>query len=76
MARELGMNPRKLGQLANHDQEPWKLPLPAFIEHLYAKRFSKSHPTIVLSIEERARLAEQKKAARKEARRLLRQRPS
>jgi hypothetical protein len=76
MARELGMNPRKLGKLANHDQEPWKLPLPAFIEHLYAKRFGKSHPTIILSIEERARLAEQKKAARKEARRLLRQRPS
>ena len=26
MARELGMNPRKLGKLANHDQEPWKAP--------------------------------------------------
>lgn len=31
MARELGMNPRQLGKLDNHDQEPWKLPLPAFI---------------------------------------------
>ena len=28
MARELGMNPKKLGKLANHKQEPWKLPLP------------------------------------------------
>jgi hypothetical protein len=28
MARELGMNPRKLGKLDNHDQEPWKAPLP------------------------------------------------
>ena len=28
MARELGMNPKKLGKLDNHDQEPWKLPLP------------------------------------------------
>ena len=28
MARELGMNPRKLGKLDNADQEPWKLPLP------------------------------------------------
>jgi hypothetical protein len=28
MARELGMNPKKLGKLDNHHQEPWKLPLP------------------------------------------------
>ena len=34
MARELGMNPRKLGKLDNHHQEPWKPPLPAFIEEL------------------------------------------
>jgi len=39
MARELGMNPRKLGGLANHEQEPWKTPLPVFIERLYQKRF-------------------------------------
>jgi hypothetical protein len=25
MARELGMNPEKLGKLDNHDQEPWKI---------------------------------------------------
>jgi alpha-ketoglutarate-dependent 2,4-dichlorophenoxyacetate dioxygenase len=31
MARELGMNPKKLGKLNNHDQEPWKLPLREFI---------------------------------------------
>lgn len=24
MARELGLNPRKLGSIANHDQEPWR----------------------------------------------------
>ena len=28
MAQELGMNPNKLGKLDNHDQEPWKAPLP------------------------------------------------
>src|SRR5215471_10593474 len=28
MARELGMNPKKLGKLANDRQEPWKAPLP------------------------------------------------
>jgi hypothetical protein len=30
MARELGMNPTRLGKLDNHDQEPWKAPLPLF----------------------------------------------
>ena len=70
MARELGMNPKKLGKLDNHDQEPWKLPLPAFIEHLYFQRFGRERPDIVRSIEERVRLDEQKKAARREAKRL------
>lgn len=52
MARELGMNPEKLGKLANHRQEPWKLPLPQFIEDLYSKRFKRKHPDNVRSIEE------------------------
>ena len=39
MARELGMNPKKLDKLDNHRQEPWKAPLPQFIEDLYFKRF-------------------------------------
>ncbi|MFA7060351.1 MAG: hypothetical protein WC156_05980, partial [Pedobacter sp.] len=30
MARELGINPRKFGSLANHKQEKWKSPLPEF----------------------------------------------
>lgn len=55
MARELGMNPKKLGKLDNHDQEPWKAPLPQFIEHLYFKRFGRERPEVALSIEERAR---------------------
>lgn len=41
MARELGMNPRKLGGIDNHRQEPWKAPLPEFIQHLYRKRFGR-----------------------------------
>ena len=44
MARELGMNPKKLGGLANHRQERWKVPLPEFIEDLYAKRLRKKRP--------------------------------
>jgi len=68
MARELGMNPKKLGGLANHNQEPWKAPLPEFIEDLYLKRFSKAHPDRVISLEERARELEEKKVQRKELR--------
>jgi hypothetical protein len=44
MARELGMNPQKLGKLDNHKQERWKLPLPLFIEQCYWKRFGKKQP--------------------------------
>ena len=73
MARELGMNPKKLGKLDNADQEPWKLPLSAFIENLYRKRFKKDRPDVVLSIEERARLEEQKKEARRQAKRQRRE---
>jgi len=41
MAKALGMNPAKLGKIANHKQEPWKAPLPDFIEACYRKRFEK-----------------------------------
>lgn len=51
MARELGLNPAKFGALDNHRQEPWKVPLPQFIEHLYAKRFGRTRPEVVVSIE-------------------------
>jgi hypothetical protein len=67
MARELGMNPRKLGGLDNHRQEPWKMPLPEFIEHLYEKRFGRTRPELVLSIEERAKQLGAKKALKKAA---------
>jgi hypothetical protein len=65
MARELGMNPRKLGGLANHKQELWKAPLPVFIERLYQKRFGKEQPDRVLSIEDRIQEIAEKKAARR-----------
>ena len=67
MARELGMNPKKLGKLDNHDQGPWKLPLRQHIEHLYSKRFGKEQPDAVLSIEQNARCREEKKALKREA---------
>lgn len=71
MARELGMNPKTLGKIDNHDQEPWKMPLKNFIEHLYFKRFGKIRPDPVTSIEDKVRLDAEKKA-RKRARKLER----
>ena len=50
MARELGMNPKKLGKLDNHKQEPWKAPLPEFIEAAYRKRFKRDRPNQVTPI--------------------------
>jgi hypothetical protein len=67
MARELGMNPAKLGKLDNHKQEPWKLPLPQFIEEIYFKHFGQPAPDNVMSIEERVRLDHEKKQAKKVA---------
>lgn len=50
MARELGMNPKKLGKLGNHKQEPWKLPLPQFIEKCYLKSFKRPRPEKIVSL--------------------------
>ncbi|MCP4715451.1 MAG: hypothetical protein GY868_10060 [Deltaproteobacteria bacterium] len=61
MARELGMNPKKLGSLDNHRQESWKVPLPQFIEGLYLKRFGKQAPDNVRPIEKLAQDKKKKK---------------
>jgi hypothetical protein len=63
MARELGLNPKEFGKLANHRQEPWKRPLPEFIAHLYVKRFGKV-PNVVRTIEEVAVAEMAKREAR------------
>ncbi len=67
------MNPKRLGKKDNHDQEPWKIPLAEFIEHLYLKHYEKERPDVVLSIKEKIRRDEEKKARRREAKRLRRQ---
>jgi hypothetical protein len=64
MARELGMNPKNFGKLANHDQERWKRPLPEFIAHLYVKKFGKM-PDVVRTIEEVAAAEMAKREAKK-----------
>ena len=68
MARELGMNPRKFGSLANARQEPWKRPLPEFIAECYRKRFGRSGPAQVRSLEEVVQ-AEERRRQEKRARR-------
>jgi hypothetical protein len=65
MARELGMNPKRFGKKANYKQEPWKAPLPVFIEHLYLKRFGKTRPDEVKSVEQFFKAKEKKKAERR-----------
>jgi hypothetical protein len=73
MARELGMNPKKLGGKANHRQEPWKVPLPQYIEELYLKRFRKERPDNVCSIEQMVEDKQRKQAERKEHKRQQRE---
>ena len=69
MARELGMNPKKFGKLANHKQERWKSPLPEFIEESYFKHFGKRQPDSVRSIEQLAKDKRKKQLERKERKR-------
>lgn len=66
MARELGLNPDKLGKLDNHKQEPWKTPLPQFIEEIYFKRFKKDTPEIVKPLKQILKELEMKKQKKKE----------
>jgi len=52
MARELGLNPDKLGKIDNHKQETWKAPLNEFIEDIYLKQFKKSEPDNIRSLKQ------------------------
>jgi len=65
MARELGLNPKKFGGMANHKQERWKEPLPNYIEHLYEKRFNKNEPDDIRSLEVRDAEKRKKKAKKR-----------
>ena len=73
MARELGMNPDKLGKIDNHRQEAWKAPLPQFIEEIYFKRFKREEPETVKPLKqvmaEMEARKKQQKAKKEECRR-------
>ena len=62
----LALTPKKFGDLANHKQEPWKIPLPEYIEELYFKHYKKECPDNVRSIEQMVKDEAKKKAKRKE----------
>lgn len=66
MARELGLNSDKLGKIDNHKQEPWKAPLPQFIEHIYFKRFKREEPETVKPLKQILKEMEIKKKLQKE----------
>ena len=66
MARELGLNPDKLGKIDNHRQEPRKAPLPQFIEHIYFKRFKREEPETVKPLKQILKEMETKKKLQKE----------
>jgi hypothetical protein len=73
MARELGINPKRMGSIDNHRQEPWKAPLPQFIEDLYLKRFGRDRPEVVVTVEQRAQELEKKKREKKEKKQAMRE---
>lgn len=66
MARELGLNPDKLGKIDNHRQESWKAPLPQFIESIYFKRFKREEPEAVKPLKQIMAEMEAKKKLQKE----------
>lgn len=70
MARELGLNPKKMGGYDNHRQETWKASLPDFIEEIYRKRFGVDRPECVRSLEDIIAAQAAKKQQRRENRRL------
>jgi hypothetical protein len=65
MARELGLNPKIFGGMANHKQEPWKAPLPNYIEELYEKRFNRKVPDDIRPLEVRDAEKRKRKAQNK-----------
>lgn len=65
MARELGLNPKKFGSLADTEGSPWKAPLSEFIAHCYDKAHKRHAPEMVRSLEQVIKDNEAKKAQRR-----------
>jgi hypothetical protein len=67
MARELGLNPKKLGGINNSKTEIRKSPLQDYIERLYEERFGRTEPTEIRTLEQMAAEHLAIRAAKKEA---------
>lgn len=67
MARELGFKPDSLRKIDNHKQEPWKTPLPQYIENLYEKRFKRQQSLVVKLLEQQLADDAAKRASKKAA---------
>lgn len=67
MARELGFKPDSLRKIDNHKQEPWKMPLPQYIEDLYEERFKRERPETVKPLKQQLQDDAAKRAARRKA---------
>ncbi len=65
MARELGMNPKKLGKLVPAKGEQWKAPLPEFIAHCYEKSHGRRSPEKIRSLEQVIEDDDKRKEARR-----------
>src|SRR6056297_2519134 len=69
MARELGMDPKRLRSPAKPANTPGRLPLDQYIEKLYFERFGKTQPDEICSIEQLAA----DHLARREAKKIAKQ---
>ena len=65
-------NPDKLGKIDNHRQEPWKAPLPEFIEEIFSKRFKKERPDVVKPLKQILKEQEIKDKAKKKEKEIRR----
>ena len=68
MARELGMNPKKLGKLGSVKGQAWKVPLPEFVANCYEKSFGRRAPEKVRTLEQMVEVDERRKEVRREKR--------
>ena len=66
MARELGMNPRKLGRLVPSTSQQWKASLPEFIAHCYEKSHGRRTPETIRSLEQIIKDDAKRKEAKRE----------
>lgn len=73
MARELGLKPSSLRKLTTNKDQKWKESLAEYIEYLYEKRFKRSQPAEIISIEKMAQRQAEKEAEKRAAKEMKKQ---